>query len=423
MRSAVVVAILLAALFLLRALAVAPTYQLSTDEAVGLTEALDASPVTLLWGRGLDAELNATPLHYFIDKARLSLSEGWLRHSTPPVFFRALPLLLVSGYLFLMVLLAYSLAVASGVAWWARLVFSAGAGLMLLTNGQLLYGVALQDRPYALWLFLSAAQLLMFFRAGAKPSRGLAVVGALLSYTTFAAAPQAAVASAVRWWRFRERRIFLEALPALLIGAVFFFLRHDQLVGGQRGFLELWAHALVAGTLHPSSAAGDMTAGFAPVGYPEELALTWTAVILATATLARGGRFLVLQSFGVVMAALPVTLGSLLLAHYFEPRYLFFIYPCLALLHLCAVLALAERAGRWAWAVVVVWADAQVFYRAPNLLMDAQAVRMMSAPLRAEAKESCPASWRDLRHPQTGRLDTLKLRQLCGDGVAGAGQN
>jgi hypothetical protein len=310
-----------------------------------------------------------------------------------------------------------------------RLIFAGGVGLTLITNSPLLYGVALQDRPYALWILLGAIQLTLLYRwlgrKGSGPSPGLALNGILLSMNTFAAGSQVALASLVRWLARRREagspRIFLEALPGLLLAVWYFLHRHEQGMRGAHSFFGLWWNALTSAALHRSRPAFDMTADVDATTNPGLFAAFWVVLCFLLPLVSRRPilRSLYYYCVLVVAAGVPTTAGAVLFVNYLEPRYFFYLYPSIVALQFLGVLALADRLMSWkkllGSAVLVAWALGQLVYRQPDLAHDwrAFAVVRENPPYRSQPTENCPADFGSLRYPPLNRVHMAKLRELC----------
>lgn len=427
--AALLLALLIAAFFCGRALTAAYPLWVNADEELGITEAIDDPVPGLLAGKMLEYELNTSPLHYLVDKAWLNAAGGWLRHSTPSYFFRVPSILWFSTYVVLFILLFYRLSGQLGLPAPVRLIFAGGVGLTLITNSPLLYGVALQDRPYALWILLGAIQLTLLYRwLGRKergPSPGLALNGILLSMNTFAAGSQVALASLVRWLARpraeRSYRIFLEAAPGLMLAGWYFLHRHEQGMRGAHSFFGLWWNALTSAALHRSRPAFDMTADVDATTNPGLFAAFWVVLCFLLPLVSRRPilRSLYYYCLLVVAAGVPTTAGAVLFANYLEPRYFFYLYPSIVALQFLGVLALADwlmaRQKLLGPAVLVLWALGQLIYRQPHLADDLRAFEVVRAnpPYRSEPAENCPADFGSLRYPPLNRVHTAKLRELC----------
>lgn len=427
--AALLLALFIAAFFCGRALTAAHPLWVNADEELGITEALDDPVPGLLAGKMLKHELNTSPLHYLVDKAWLNSAGGLLRHSTPSYFFRAPSILWFSAYVVLFILLFFRLSGVLALPAPVRMAYAFGVGITLITNGPLLYGVALQNRPYSLWLLLGAIQLTLLYRGLERkdngPSPGLALNGVLLSMNTFAAGSQVALASMVRWLARpkaeRSHRIFLEAIPGLLLASWYFLHRHEQGVRGAHSFFGLWWNALTSAALHRSRPAFDMTADVDATTNPGLFAAFWVVLCFLLPLVSRRPvlRSLYYYCLLVVAAGVPTTAGAVLFANYLEPRYFYYLYPSIVALQFLGVLALADwlmaRKKLLGSAVIVLWALGQLAYRQPDLANDWRAFAVVRAnpPYRPQPAENCPADFGSLRYPPLNRVHTAKLRDLC----------
>jgi hypothetical protein len=428
--AAFALAVLLAMLCLFRTASVALEIPLNSDEEGGITGSLDTSVPALLLGSGLDDQINVSPLHYLQDKAWLAAFGGWARELNPNLLLRIPALLFFSIYVGIFSFVAYLWAQAIPLPVFLRLAFVAQAGLLLQTNHWLFYGVALRNRPYALWFLLTALQLLFLTRALKKTpgqlNMPLAAVGALLSLNSYAAATQAAAVLAARWLgrppTASPRFALLEAAPSLAVGFFYFLRRNYQYLPWDTGYLGLWADALITALRIPGISPIELSMG----QQPWQLAGAWgllpllAFLVLPLLAFWRPLREHYTYALAFLLFGVPVTGAAILFGGYLASRYFYYLFPALAALQILSVLALAARLGRWrqeaGWAVVAGWVALIGAYRAPPLLTELSEMRRHRGeiPLWITPSKDCPSGIGQVRMAPINQVHTARFAELCG---------
>lgn len=424
--------------FCLARLAVhAPYRPFNADEESGLAEAYDYTFVELL-AHGPQPELNASPLHYILDRAWLKLTDGAHRHVRMSLLFRLQTLTYFALGCAFAFLLALGLAGTTPPL--VAYAFAILASIFFQTSPGLSWSVGLEDRPLSLWVMLSLAQLYFFWRSLERRPAAfdgrLAAVNALLAATTAASGIQVIATFAVRAWpcfrarRWRESRALIaETLPAILLCAWYGVMSSPQIANSTTGatFLGYWLAALENGfwaTLTPLHFIGGTQVGETWSG--NIIALAAGALLAALPAWSRNVRLRQVYFCCLLIMALsvPLTLISWLWAHSVQARYLYFLYPILGTLHLLGVLAAAELISRrWRRAgglLLVGWALAQLLIRVPPVLHDTRVALLNKPPIptfRAEASALCPRELGEVRYGPKGGFHAASIDSLCMLGV------
>jgi hypothetical protein len=425
-------------LFCLVRLAVHTPYRpFNADEESGLAEAYDYTFVELLV-HGPQPELNASPLHYILDRAWLKATEGAHRHVRMALLFRLQVLAyfaLGCGFAFLL-----ALALAGSAPPMAAFSFALLASFFFQTNPSLSWCVGLQDRPISLWIMLGFAQVYFLFnsleRRPISFDGRLASLNALLAATSPASGIQVLAAFLVRVWPLaRERRwkacrkISWEVYPAFLICAWYGLMSSPQVLDSTSlaTFINYWLSAIEAGlwaiprSLH---FIGGLEYGYTWSGNP--LLLLAGIPLLALPLWSRNTKLRSIYFYCLltVSLAVPVTVMSWLWAHSVHPRYFYFIYPPLGLLHLLGVLVLAELLNRhWRHAgacVLCAWVAVQLTIRGPTTFHDTKVALVNTTPIppyRAEASPLCPRTLGEVRYGPKGGFHARTIDNLCMLGV------
>jgi|GEM_PF-7104486 len=300
------------------------------------------------------------------------------------------------------------------------------------------------DRPICLWVSLSLLHLLLFARSlrlrSAKHDAGLTALGCLLTMCSFASAVQVLVATLLRALpklRLQPRTAFwisLEAVPGGLIALWYAHLGNRQAldVTTPAQFLDYWLAALAHGGWGLGEALifsnfagrhnyGDHANGIVPFAMA-------TLVLLVVPFFSRQAtlRKMHLYCLSLILLAVPTTVLSWKFANSIQPRYFYFLYPSLGVLHVLTVLTIAELASRskifvgkhsLAFGLVLgAWILAQAAYRVPGIASDwrARSELPVNYPLYVENPSPlCPETLGEFRAGMKGAIDISRVQSRC----------